>query len=357
MTQDLDRGKDGETTIQLYPATAGQTTFMWVVGILAVWVLFNLFACCCCRHVTKYTCCLKLCCSDNNLPASIVDPNVVSVKKVVKKKYPTKIPERAIPSSRKETTPEPDTTTDAAPKVMHSPYQALAATSDATLQAKPADAPAAAAASSTEVEEVEPLLIPEPMLIAPMEFVIEPLEVEPLSDDEITLKSIVVDGQELIKPEPEKCVNDHCLMFPCDDRPTLSTQSTMASGPSVMAVGTCESEGDVSSEVGQPLRLPKRGGDSSEEEFSAVPVSIHENEASISAAVNDVSRDGKTDDSVQISIHENDASISAAVYDVSRNDTESSTVEAPSPDFEVEISEHMNEASISAACYEGRDEL
>merc|ERR1712098_971528 len=145
-----------------------------------------------------------------------------------------------------------------------------------------------------------------------------------------------VEGEELVRPStPSEPVTRANSLFCGDDKPGLSNRTSLATEcsshcPSVQAVKTWESE--PVSEVGQPLRLPKRGRESdslSEEDFSAVAVSVHENEASISAAVYDVSRDGD----------------------------DGSDIPVPDADFEVEISEHMNDASISAACYEGRNEL
>merc|ERR1711964_831883 len=210
----------------------------------------------------------------------------------------------------------------AAPKVMYSPFAAKP-----VVQTPAAPTPAAALAG------IEPLLIPEPMLIEPMA-----LDIEPFSPvDELTLKSIKVDGQELIKPEPEKCENDHNL-----NPESLQTQTSTCTVVTVASVQVVKTSVDS-----PPSTSPV------ETDVTDVLVEYPEDDASISAAINNahvgepMQLPEEDIDDVEVSVHMNEASISAAVYDVARN----------GDDTEVEVSEHMNEESISAAVYEGREEL
>merc|ERR1711900_33610 len=136
------------------------------------------------------------------------------------------------------------------------------------------------------------MLVPEPML-AP-----EPL-IETAADPETpTLKSIKVEGQEVMIPEPERHDVDHTL------QPADSLRGTMKSVEPVKASASSEvTISDIDSDI---------------------EIECPEDDASISAAVRDTERDN--DDSsepVEVSVHGDDASISAAVNAAAGNNNDS----------------------------------
>merc|ERR1711881_293414 len=100
----------------MFPPGSTEKTLGLLKSLLFLLLLFNLCACCCCRGVLKYTCCFCLCQKgDDNLPKSVVNQSVVK-RKTDRKKYPSKIPERAIPTGGLKTATESEI------KVMHSPF-------------------------------------------------------------------------------------------------------------------------------------------------------------------------------------------------------------------------------------------
>merc|ERR1712098_907056 len=142
-------------------------------------------------------------------------------------------------------------------------------------------------------------------MLAPVETAADP--------DTPTLKSIKVEGQEVMIPEPERHDVDHTL------QPQDSLKGTMKSyGSSLM--GTMKSVEPVKTSASSEVTI----SDASDID-SDIEIECPEDDASISKAVRETERNN--DDSsepVEVSVHGDDASISAAVNAAAGNNDSTS---------------------------------